>query len=184
FVLTLLLFFFFQAEDGIRDRNVTGVQTCALPISWPSAAAPSKCRRAAASAAATRSKLVLRDTSARKERFSTVMFPLALDRAVGPSRSRAARDQPLCRVGGCSCVRPPCSDSMGLSARDRLRFGNELLGSFLRCELLEQDLFVDAFQQVGYLTGTGRRGDGAVDEVWSDVLDELGGLLLIFVEIV
>src|SRR5699024_11489639 len=24
--------FFFQAEDGIRDRNVTGVQTCALPI--------------------------------------------------------------------------------------------------------------------------------------------------------
>src|SRR5207249_5702014 len=25
---------FFQAEDGIRDRNVTGVQTCALPI-WP-----------------------------------------------------------------------------------------------------------------------------------------------------
>src|SRR5699024_11275924 len=27
------LSFFFQAEDGIRDRNVTGVQTCALPIS-------------------------------------------------------------------------------------------------------------------------------------------------------
>src|SRR5699024_11719785 len=26
------VFFFFQAEDGIRDRNVTGVQTCALPI--------------------------------------------------------------------------------------------------------------------------------------------------------
>src|SRR5699024_12121037 len=25
--------FLFQAEDGIRDRNVTGVQTCALPIS-------------------------------------------------------------------------------------------------------------------------------------------------------
>jgi len=24
--------FFFQAEDGIRDRDVTGVQTCALPI--------------------------------------------------------------------------------------------------------------------------------------------------------
>src|SRR5207237_1863000 len=28
-----LLFFFFQAEDGIRDSSVTGVQTCALPIS-------------------------------------------------------------------------------------------------------------------------------------------------------
>src|SRR6266436_2112510 len=28
-------FFFFQAEDGIRDVAVTGVQTCALPISPP-----------------------------------------------------------------------------------------------------------------------------------------------------
>src|SRR5690348_13040226 len=28
-------FFFFQAEDGIRDGRVTGVQTCALPISFP-----------------------------------------------------------------------------------------------------------------------------------------------------
>src|SRR3712207_5994049 len=27
------MFFFFQAEDGIRDIGVTGVQTCALPIS-------------------------------------------------------------------------------------------------------------------------------------------------------
>src|SRR5437764_15474826 len=28
-----VVFFFFQAEDGIRDTSVTGVQTCALPIS-------------------------------------------------------------------------------------------------------------------------------------------------------
>src|SRR5439155_6331693 len=28
----VLVFFFFQAEDGIRDGHVTGVQTCALPI--------------------------------------------------------------------------------------------------------------------------------------------------------
>src|SRR5690606_40796969 len=28
----LFFFFFFQAEDGIRDFHVTGVQTCALPI--------------------------------------------------------------------------------------------------------------------------------------------------------
>src|SRR6266705_2176844 len=28
----VFVFFFFQAEDGIRDRTVTGVQTCALPI--------------------------------------------------------------------------------------------------------------------------------------------------------
>src|SRR5688572_30860978 len=31
-VLSFLFFFFFQAEDGIRDLTVTGVQTCALPI--------------------------------------------------------------------------------------------------------------------------------------------------------
>src|SRR5207249_9722041 len=33
YFVVICLFFFFQAEDGIRDRNVTGVQTCALPIS-------------------------------------------------------------------------------------------------------------------------------------------------------
>src|SRR2546430_13482819 len=33
--------FFFQAEDGIRDLTVTGVQTCALPISRPA----TRCRR-------------------------------------------------------------------------------------------------------------------------------------------
>src|ERR671922_911161 len=33
-ILYVMLFFFFQAEDGIRDDLVTGVQTCALPICW------------------------------------------------------------------------------------------------------------------------------------------------------
>src|SRR3712207_9085127 len=32
-VFFMCFFFFFQAEDGIRDIGVTGVQTCALPIS-------------------------------------------------------------------------------------------------------------------------------------------------------
>src|SRR5712672_3883850 len=31
--MLICFFFFFQAEDGIRDKLVTGVQTCALPIS-------------------------------------------------------------------------------------------------------------------------------------------------------
>src|SRR5690606_39814927 len=38
--------FFFQAEDGIRDFHVTGVQTCALPISgcrWRHSSGPSCC---------------------------------------------------------------------------------------------------------------------------------------------
>src|SRR5580693_1066817 len=41
----MFFFFFFQAEDGIRDGTVTGVQTCALPI-WP-ARTPGLPRRAA-----------------------------------------------------------------------------------------------------------------------------------------
>src|SRR2546426_7938414 len=32
FHISFVCFFFFQAEDGIRDYKVTGVQTCALPI--------------------------------------------------------------------------------------------------------------------------------------------------------
>src|SRR5438093_9803132 len=34
-LLYFFIFFFFQAEDGIRDWSVTGVQTCALPIFIP-----------------------------------------------------------------------------------------------------------------------------------------------------
>src|SRR5471032_2835631 len=34
-LIQFVLVFFFQAEDGIRDRDVTGVQTCALPIWSP-----------------------------------------------------------------------------------------------------------------------------------------------------
>src|SRR5207302_2945281 len=44
-------FFFFQAEDGIRDFHVTGVQTCALPISISSTT--SKWGRARAASSAT-----------------------------------------------------------------------------------------------------------------------------------
>src|SRR2546430_8245815 len=36
----MFFFFFFQAEDGIRDLTVTGVQTCALPISQAHARSP------------------------------------------------------------------------------------------------------------------------------------------------
>src|SRR5438067_5866896 len=42
-----LIFFFFQAEDGIRDRNVTGVQTCALPISQASQSTRERLRQEA-----------------------------------------------------------------------------------------------------------------------------------------
>ena len=40
FEIFFCYFFFFQAEDGIRDTSVTGVQTCALPISDPTQEGP------------------------------------------------------------------------------------------------------------------------------------------------
>src|SRR5229473_8374057 len=43
-------FFFFQAEDGIRDKLVTGVQTCALPISAASPEGPERRRKPLAGA--------------------------------------------------------------------------------------------------------------------------------------
>src|SRR5690606_40208968 len=46
--------FFFQAEDGIRDFHVTGVQTCALPISLSASFTPTQ---AAAARAATMTTL-------------------------------------------------------------------------------------------------------------------------------
>ena len=39
------VFFFFQAEDGIRDRNVTGVQTCALPILLSASVQPCEAKK-------------------------------------------------------------------------------------------------------------------------------------------
>src|SRR5438034_5157237 len=47
--MIIFFFFFFQAEDGIRDHCVTGVQTCALPISlsFPTLAACEAARQAA-----------------------------------------------------------------------------------------------------------------------------------------
>src|SRR5256886_11306190 len=52
FLLSKVFFFFFQAEDGIRDLTVTGVQTCALPICvarspacWPTATPTRSCSR-------------------------------------------------------------------------------------------------------------------------------------------
>src|SRR2546430_7095474 len=62
------LFFFFQAEDGIRDLTVTGVQTCALPISAPRAAPPEEQVRALeASAGLNAAYRTLRDPIARIE---------------------------------------------------------------------------------------------------------------------
>src|SRR5437867_5426077 len=82
-------FFFFQAEDGIRDRTVTGVQTCALPI-FPAA--------------------VLRGEDLRPH-AALLRHPEEL-RAVAPEALHAAHEAPLlpqpgyavpCEIGRASC---------------------------------------------------------------------------------
>src|SRR6266852_8820875 len=58
--------FFFQAEDGIRDATVTGVQTCALPI-WPNSRRRSRRARAVAGSTPSISKKRARSGSPRSE---------------------------------------------------------------------------------------------------------------------
>src|SRR2546427_11501947 len=74
---SLQTFFFFQAEDGIRDLTVTGVQTCALPI-WPSSKEPSRSE----------------EVTPRSEPAS-ILFSLKSER---PNKSQAKRV-----VGNCCC---------------------------------------------------------------------------------
>src|SRR5438876_9994657 len=88
--VVLFLFFFFQAEDGIRDGRVTGVQTCALPI-YPAA------RHARADAAALRAGAPApRADRAEQEvpRLRRRADARSEERRVGKEgRSRGAREQ-------------------------------------------------------------------------------------------
>src|SRR2546421_9141375 len=94
-----LLFFFFQAEDGIRDLIVTGVQTCALPI-WighsGSADPPTRVRLGAppAAHAARAARAPARRSDRRRARrlisgTSVELYPRSEERRVGKEcRSR------------------------------------------------------------------------------------------------
>src|SRR3712207_6829682 len=61
------LFFFFQAEDGIRDIGVTGVQTCALPISTERDIARRACKLATMEIEAERPSVTVEDALERNE---------------------------------------------------------------------------------------------------------------------
>src|SRR5437773_4268264 len=82
--LYIVYCFFFQAEDGIRDRDVTGVQTCALPISIP--AWPPRTEPPSSGSAATRSTGRARPATAPTRT---------------PARSRSWRGG--CEIGRASC---------------------------------------------------------------------------------
>src|SRR5258706_8991777 len=80
----LLFFFFFQAEDGIRDWSVTGVQTCALPISRENAlAAVGALRRRGDRSGAVRGARIRASGERRRRRYNAVP-------AHGPARARPA----------------------------------------------------------------------------------------------
>src|SRR5689334_23914653 len=84
-LLFLAIFFFFQAEDGIRDGTVTGVQTCALPIS---PRRPPPARRAELEAPLPGPR---RQPRVRRHRDGL----LATSSEAPPPRGRLHRDHPL-----------------------------------------------------------------------------------------
>src|SRR5205807_5176374 len=85
----IIFFFFFQAEDGIRDYKVTGVQTCALPISSP--AGPARSQRSWARKESDNRLQRVRCAARRDCRF----VPLS-----GPSRQNASTVR---QIGRASC---------------------------------------------------------------------------------
>src|SRR5690606_39345458 len=98
----LFLFFFFQAEDGIRDFHVTGVQTCALPIlSLPiSTVPPCGARTCAAELASRNAKSTVIGTVPTRPRMPSVpKYRLLMDSSLGSRlerpRSYRAAPRPL-----------------------------------------------------------------------------------------
>src|SRR2546427_8155980 len=79
-------FFFFQAEDGIRDLTVTGVQTCALPISasWPSPTSAT-IANPSCSSRALRPWRTIRWSSARRIRVGTACLHRYANDQLGPA---------------------------------------------------------------------------------------------------
>src|SRR5207247_7886119 len=94
-IIRYFIFFFFQAEDGIRDPLVTGVQTCALPILLVSAQTrlsidPARLYLAGFSGTA---RVALRLAVALRGHVAGVI-------AVGGARSEERRVGKECRWGG------------------------------------------------------------------------------------
>src|SRR5205823_7364176 len=96
-------FFFFQAEDGIRDKLVTGVQTCALPISSDRAAwRLQKLKRRTARAKVFNYRAALWDGGAKlptKTKFDGVLVDAPCS-GLGTWRSEERRVGKECRSRG------------------------------------------------------------------------------------
>src|SRR5438132_8433703 len=121
-------YFFFQAEDGIRDHCVTGVQTCALPISRTEPARGARCTDSlepavradagAVRAGARRGALLGRHTAARQRAHAAVLSR-ATRVFLKPARASCAgrpRSQELQSPGARICPRsaPPASTGVAM----------------------------------------------------------------------
>src|SRR2546425_11060386 len=80
------MFFFFQAEDGIRDKLVTGVQTCALPRFRRSISAAAGSGERAADASVNRVSAIGATLVKRHASCFIVGKPSSANRAIAPSR--------------------------------------------------------------------------------------------------
>src|ERR1022692_3956123 len=130
-------FFFFQAEDGIRDYKVTGVQTCALPIWLPSSAgllgggrlaegempaappdltrigSPAGTLRTASACCSTAGRSSARSPQpgykSRAARSDRVLGTVGRGRRPGPLSEKPARNQQLRGIRGKSYIKhKPC----------------------------------------------------------------------------
>src|SRR3989442_3004540 len=108
--------FFFQAEDGIRDADVTGVQTCALPISH---LRPARRKQAAG--------LRCPQEAAAKQTPATTLPGFSYSRDVPGreevSHSRKCRiaDETFLAVAALAALRRHCAEAQFVSARFRRR---------------------------------------------------------------
>src|ERR1041385_2650852 len=92
-VAGIIVFFFFQAEDGIRDVAVTGVQTCALPI-WRKC----RCGCAGERGRSAAGPVARRPASSRSQRMAatTTMAPPAVLLEEAPRRRPWTPSTPSC----------------------------------------------------------------------------------------
>src|SRR5690606_40772959 len=112
---SFFVFFFFQAEDGIRDFHVTGVQTCALPI-YPA----SMRRRWKASAMAASSSLPGRGQSARPRASAQAASSAAFWAAARVSKSWSEK------IGRASCRERGWSEEAGGALEEGRRTDRDL----------------------------------------------------------
>src|SRR2546426_7223225 len=87
-----MFFFFFQAEDGIRDYKVTGVQTCALPISEDKQILRRMIEAHHKYTGSRKAKLVLDSWEAMLPKFVKIM-PIDYKRVLAERKAAAAKGQ-------------------------------------------------------------------------------------------